>query len=51
LEVSDPGISGLAKEMNGAPKSAPDAVEKLEAAVDQSEQMKQVEGTANGATS
>lgn len=51
LEVPGPGISGLAQSMNGAPSSAPDAVEKLEAVVKQNEGMQQVEGGANGKTS
>ncbi|RMY13913.1 hypothetical protein D0867_07304 [Hortaea werneckii] len=48
LDVPGSGVSQLAKEMNGAPASAPDAVEKLEAAVQQQESMPQVEGGANG---
>ena len=48
LDVPGSSVSQLAKEMNGAPASAPDAVEKLEAAVQQQESMPQVEGGANG---
>jgi 2-isopropylmalate synthase len=42
-------ISSLAKEMNGAPKSGPDAVARLEATVEKDELARQVNGGAEGA--
>ncbi|EMC92255.1 hypothetical protein BAUCODRAFT_569579 [Baudoinia panamericana UAMH 10762] len=50
LEASP--LSGLRNEMNGAPASAPDAVAKFEAKVEEQEQARQVDGvvTTNGHT-